>query len=84
MSRKKRYVIPETTRLSTTLNHNTVKELRKIGIDLEMSDVEVMDLAIQFLIKSYQKAPREAISEKGAIVFDSFVFLPEFENTDAP
>ncbi len=77
MARKRSYVIPPTTRLPMTFDSATIKELRKIGIDLEMSDAEVVGLAVQVLIKCYHQVPHSAIQERGRDVFNSFAFAED-------
>ena len=75
----KHHIIPETSRVCVTLGASEIKEIRKIGIDLELPDQEVLHLAVRFLIDRYRQLPPEIIQKRGA---EAFPFTPEAQEQD--
>jgi len=65
----KHHIIPETSRVCVTLGASEIKELRKIGIDIEMPDQDVLHLAVRVLIDRYRQLSPEIIQEQGAEAF---------------
>ena len=65
----KHHIIPETSRVCVTLGASEIKELRKIGIDLEMPDQDVLHLAVRVLIERYRQLSPEIIQKRGAEAF---------------
>lgn len=65
----KHHIIPETSRVCVTLGASEIKELRKIGIDLEMPDQDVLHLAVRVLIDRYRQLSPEIIQKRGAEAF---------------
>jgi hypothetical protein len=80
---KKGFMVPATSRLCTVVDSREIKEVRKIGIDLEIPDSDVLRLAVQVLIERYRQISTESISLKGAAAFSLMdgekVELPEPE-----
>ena len=54
MARSKAHITPESGRLAVTLDKRQLKEFKKIGIEFEMDNKAVMQLAVDLLIKTYQ------------------------------
>jgi len=59
------HLTPETGRVCVNLKKRQIKELKKIAVEFEISEKEVMMLAVDMLIKTYQSIPEETIDEKG-------------------
>jgi hypothetical protein len=58
--------IPQTSRVAVTLSASELKELRKMAIDLEIPESEVLRLALLMLIRRYHSDPIQAIAEDAA------------------
>jgi hypothetical protein len=65
MARSKLHVVPKTSRLCITCNTEEIKEIRKMAIDLEIPEREVLRLALHCLIEKYRNTPPRQIMEKG-------------------
>lgn len=63
------YIIPESGRLSVTLDARSLKELRKLSIDLAMPESDLLDLAVASLLQKYRETPMEQIEAKGVECF---------------
>lgn len=63
------HMIPESGRIASTFSKNTLKAIRKLGIDLEMPDTEVVHLAVTALIERYYAAAPEDIARGKAHYF---------------
>jgi hypothetical protein len=59
------HLTPESGRVCVNLNKRQIKELKKIAVEFEISEKEVMKLAVDMLIKTYQSIPQEAIDKDG-------------------
>jgi len=59
------HLTPESGRICVNLNKRQIKELKKIAVEFEISEKEVMKLAVDMLIKTYQSIPQEAIDKEG-------------------
>ncbi len=69
MPRVKLHVIPRTSRLCMTCNSDEIKEIRKMAIDLEIPEREILRLAVLALIEKYRNTPVEEIRKNGIKVF---------------
>ena len=58
--------IPQTSRVAVTLNASQLKELRKMSIDLEIPENDVLRLAVLMLIRRYHSDPVHVIAEEAA------------------
>ncbi len=58
MARGKSHVLPDTKRVTIVLEKERLKTLKKIGLDIEMSDEEVLDLEKKNLIELYKSQPQ--------------------------
>ena len=54
--------IPETSRISITLDSQQIKEVRKLAIDLECPENDVIKLAIQIILDKYRSGGVEAVT----------------------
>lgn len=63
------YIIPESGRLSVTLDLRSLKELRKLSIDLAMPESDLLDLAVASLLQKYRETPMDEIEAKGIECF---------------
>ena len=59
------HITPETGRVCVNLNKRQIKEMKKIAVEFEISEKEVLKLAIDLLIKTYQSLPGETIDKEG-------------------
>ncbi|CAN2042871.1 Ribbon-helix-helix protein CopG domain-containing protein [Candidatus Magnetomoraceae bacterium gMMP-15] len=59
------HVTPESGRLCVNLNKRQIKELKKIAVEFEISEKEVLMLAVDLLIKTYQSLPIDTIDKQG-------------------
>ncbi len=57
------HLIPKSGRIASTFDKQTFKAIRKLGIDLEISDNEVVHLAVAALIERYYSATPEEIAK---------------------
>ena len=65
----KHYIIPDSGRLSVTLDLRSLKELRKLSIDLAMPESDLLDLAVASLLQKYRETPMDEIqSERGGML----------------
>jgi hypothetical protein len=69
MARSKLHVVPKTSRLCITCNVEEIKEIRKLAIDLEIPEREVLRLALRCLIERYRDTSPQEIMEKGIQCF---------------
>jgi len=58
--------IPQTSRVAVTMNATELKELRKMAIDLEIPESEVVRLAVLMLIRRYHSDPIQSLSDEAA------------------
>lgn len=65
----KHYIIPDSGRLSVTLDLRSLKELRKLSIDLAMPESDLLDLAVASLLQKYKETPMDEIEVKGIECF---------------
>jgi hypothetical protein len=65
----KHYIIPDSGRLSVTLDLRSLKELRKLSIDLAMPESDLLDLAVASLLQKYRETPIDEIEAKGIECF---------------
>ncbi len=65
----KHYIIPDSGRLSVTLDLRSLKELRKLSIDLAMPESDLLDLAVASLLQKYRETPMDEIEAKGVECF---------------
>lgn len=65
----KKNILPETTRFSFVASKDVVKGIKKFAIDFELSEKEVPLIAVEFLLKNYNKLSSEDI----AIGLDAFL-----------
>ena len=65
MARSKAHITPESGRVAVTLDKRQLKEFKKIGIEFEMENKAVMQLAVDLLIKTYQRLSPEQIDAQG-------------------
>jgi len=59
------HLTPESGRVCVNLKKRQIKELKKIAVEFEISEKEVMKLAVDMLIKTYQSIPHDAIDRDG-------------------
>jgi hypothetical protein len=59
------HLTPESGRVCVNLKKRQIKELKKIAVEFEISEKEVMKLAVDMLIKTYQSLPQETIDKDG-------------------
>ncbi|MBF0451319.1 MAG: hypothetical protein HQK75_11495 [Candidatus Magnetomorum sp.] len=59
------HLTPESGRVCVNLKKRQIKELKKIAVEFEISEKEVMTLAVDMLIKTYQSLPQEVIDKDG-------------------
>ncbi|ETR71304.1 MAG: hypothetical protein OMM_08207 [Candidatus Magnetoglobus multicellularis str. Araruama] len=59
------HLTPESGRVCVNLNKRQIKELKKIAVEFEISEKEVMKLAVDMLIKTYQSLPQDTIDNEG-------------------
>jgi len=59
------HLTPESGRVCVNLKKRQIKELKKIAVEFEISEKEVMKLAVDMLIKTYQSLPQEVIDKEG-------------------
>jgi hypothetical protein len=59
------HLTPESGRICVNLKKRQIKELKKIAVEFEISEKEVMKLAVDMLIKTYQSLPQETIDKDG-------------------
>jgi uncharacterized protein with ATP-grasp and redox domains len=69
MARSKLHVVPKTSRLCITCNVEEIKEIRKMAIDLEIPEREVLRLALRCLIERYRDTSPQEIMKKGIQCF---------------
>jgi hypothetical protein len=65
MARRKNFETPSTGRVAITLDKRRLKEIKKIGIEFEMPDDEVFELAIDLLINKFGEIPTDSLEKKG-------------------
>jgi len=59
------HLTPESGRVCVNLTKRQIKELKKIAVEFEISEKEVMKLAVDMLIKTYQSLPQDTIDKEG-------------------
>ncbi|KPA16710.1 hypothetical protein MHK_003055 [Candidatus Magnetomorum sp. HK-1] len=59
------HLTPESGRVCVNLKKRQIKELKKIAVEFEISEKEVMKLAVDMLIKTFQSLPQEVIDKDG-------------------
>jgi len=59
------HLTPESGRVCVNLKKRQIKELKKIAVEFEISEKEVMKLAVDMLIKTFQSLPQEVIDKEG-------------------
>lgn len=62
--------IPETSRVAVTLSASELKELRKLSIDLEIPEHDVLRFAVLSLIRRYHTDTIQAMAEDAASLLD--------------
>lgn len=65
MARRKSYETPLSGRFALTLNQRQLKEIKKISIEFEMPEKEVVAKAVDVLIDKFNKLTVEELDEKG-------------------
>lgn len=53
--------IPETSRVCTTLDSQQIKDIRKLSIDLECPENDVIKLAVQIILNKYRSGGVDAV-----------------------
>jgi hypothetical protein len=65
MARRKNYETPASRRIGYTLDKRQLKELKKISIEFEIPEDEVLGLAIDLLIARFNTLPTEVLDKTG-------------------
>lgn len=65
MARTKFHVTPESGRLCVTLSKRQLKEFKKMSIEFECSVDDMLEVAVDLLIKRYHKINSDQIDKKG-------------------
>lgn len=77
MPRRKQYETPSSGRVAVTLDKRQLKEFKKIGVEFEMSEKEVLKLAVDLLITKFQRLSTSELDERGkAALFDYAIDKP--------
>ena len=63
MGRNKNHETLDSKRICITLEKPDLKNLRHIGVDLELKDEDIFIFAVQTLIKTYQSIPNVKVKE---------------------
>jgi hypothetical protein len=63
--RTKSFIIPESGRKAITIDKKQIKEFKKMAIDFEVSEDDILKLAVDLLINRYHLLTGEIINEKG-------------------
>ncbi|MCP4744644.1 MAG: hypothetical protein GY874_00655 [Desulfobacteraceae bacterium] len=70
-ARKKQYEVGESGRKAVTLDKRQLKELKKISVEFEMPDKDILKLAVDVLIHKYQRLSTNELDEFGIkVLFD--------------
>lgn len=57
MGRTKDYITPDSKRVGTTLERNELKTIKKMSIDFELSEPDLVRAAVLHLIQLYESKP---------------------------
>ncbi|SMC28373.1 hypothetical protein SAMN02746041_03246 [Desulfacinum hydrothermale DSM 13146] len=66
---KRNRTIPETSRINITLDRKRMKEVKKLAIDLEISEKEVVMLAVESILQKYRSLSPDEVYAKGRQCF---------------
>ena len=65
MGRRKSYEIPSSGRVGFTLDKRQLKEIKKISIEFEIPENEVLGMAVELLITRFNRLSTEELDKIG-------------------